>query len=535
MVKATTTVKQILGGRGSIVGRADFRFRQIFESLGLSIQQMPRRISDKRPWDSIYCTKLKGLSLELGVYAKSNAEPRRVYEIIGQIQMLPETEKKVYPLLFAPYISQRTAQLCRQAGIGYFDETGNCWISYKTILISKSVETKLPAPRRQSRRLFAPKSLRIVRALMCHPLKDWRQLELSKEAGISLGLVNRIIRRLLDGDYVTLINGHISLKDGKALLDEWVKAEALQEKSQAEYYTSEPLQQFELRLDELSTKKGFQYALTLFAGARYRAPFVRINRLHVYIQENVEHLARELDLKEVSSGGNVLIIPAEDDGIFYRMQRVQGQNVVSDVQLYVDLKNAHGRGAEQAEALAERCLQPIMREKTQLTLGERTVEQEARLHEFLCLRDQGTILLFRSGDATVAADYLEKAMNMIGDLSPADRDREQDFLRIKLWLALLEAAFRTQDRQQLHKANSIFSADQDVEELRTRTWFNGGWIKYGLMLKAALEAKWSKDQARCKEANKQFQYLFGIVTSPYTESSNELKPKAERVRSWLAA
>ena len=317
MMKTSNTVKYM----GGILGRADFKLRQIFESMGLSILQTQRRKSDKIFWDAVYGAKLKGLSLELGLHAKSTADPRRIYELIGQLQMIPEAEKKVYSVFFAPYISQRTAQLCRQAGIGYFDEIGNCWINYKTIMISKSVEAKLPAPRRQSRRLFAPKSLRVVRALLCQPLKDWRQLGLSKEVGVSLGLVNRIVRRLLDRAYVKLIDGRIYLKDRKALLDEWVKADALQNKTEAEYYTSEPLQQFERRLDDLSAKEGFRYALTLFAGARYRAPFVRTNRLHTYVQGDIETIARALGLKAVLSGGNVLIIPAQDEGVFFKVQR----------------------------------------------------------------------------------------------------------------------------------------------------------------------------------------------------------------------
>lgn len=230
-----------------------------------------------------------------------------------------------------------------------------------------------------------------------------------------------------------------------------------------------------------------------------------------------------------------MIFPAQDEGVFFRRQRVQNRNIVSDVQLYVDLKNAHGRGEEQAEALAERCLQPILRENIQPVQGERTIEQEAKLHEFLRLRDQGDARLFRSNDAAAAADALGRAMEMTGALSPADRDRELDFLRIKLWLARLEAAFRAQNRTLLQGAISIFPVDHDVEELRTRTWFNNGWIKYGLMLKAALEAKWSEDRAQRYEANKRFQDLFGIVTSPYTESFNEIKLKAEEVHEWLAS
>lgn len=362
-VKIYTTVKENAGRQKALMERADSQLQTIFQSLGLSAFQRPRSISKKYFWDRVYAASLKGLSFELGLCARPTSEPRRIYELMGQLQLLSdEDEKKAHPLFFAPYIGKRSAQLCRQAGIGYFDEMGNCWISYKTILISKSVDVKPTAPRRQSRQLFAPKSTRVVRALLSDPPKGWQQSELAKEVGISLGLVNRIVQRLLEGAYIKMTEKRIHLKDPQALLDEWVQAAALQDNPGTEYYSAEPLQQLEQRMDELSKKEGFRYALTLFAGARYRAPFVRINRLHAYVQGDIESITRDLGLKPVPSGGNVLLITTPDEGVFYKMSRVQDRNIVSDVQLYVDLKNAHGRGEEQAEAVAQHCLQPIMSE-----------------------------------------------------------------------------------------------------------------------------------------------------------------------------
>ena len=513
----------------AIIDKADSKLRQIFEPMGLSVSQRPMRISKKGFWDRVYDANLKGIQgilLELGLCAKPTAEPRRVYELIGQLQFLNADDKKVHPLFFSPYIGERTAQLCRQAGIGYFDETGNCWISYKTILISQSSGVKPPAPRRKSRQLFAPKSTRVIRALLFQPLKGWHQSELAKEVKISLGLVNRIVRRLLDSAFLTLMDGRVYLKDRKALLDEWVKAETLQNNPAIEYYAAEPLTQFEQRLDELSRRENFQYSLTMFAGARYRAPFVRINRLHAYVQGDVATVARSLGLKPVSSGGNVLFIPAPDEGVFYGNSRIQDRNIVSDVQLYVDLKNAHGRGEEQAEAVAERCLQPI--------IVKRTIEQEAKLHEFLSLRDQGGSL-FRTGDAVAAAHTLTSAWEILESLSQADKNRERNMLCFNLWLARLEAAYKSGERRKLEEADLLFPSDQEALNEQEQTLYNKGWVMYGLMLRAALRAKWedNNNEARRKAVGDFYKY-FGIVTSPYTENSNELKPKAEEIKDRLA-
>ena len=523
-----SNIVQFVDGVG-IENRAINRLRELLEPLGLSLRRSSRQVSDQSPWDIFLRGEGKGLSVEFGICAKSNAEPRRIYEMIGHLQMLSAAEKKVYSLFFAPYISERAAQLCQQAGIGYFDEVGNCWISYETLLISKSVQATLPAPRRQTRQLFAPKSLRVARALLCNPRKDWRQIELSRETGISLGLVNRIVRRLAEGAFVKLIEGHINLEDPKGLLDEWVKASSLQGKEAVEFYTSESFDEVERRLDQLNERESVQYALALFAGAKYRAPFVRAVRLHVYLDGDIEANAQKLGLKRVSSGGNVFILPVRDKGLFYGKRRVENRWIVSDVQLYVDLKNASGRGEEQAEAVAEQCLQPILREDAPTVARGRTIDEEAKLHEFLKLRDKGDRLLFQAKELEDAAPCFEKANDLLADLAAEDRRREQDFLRFKLWLARLGAAFRTLDEKKLRAANQLFPSDESLEELRRATWFNGGWIRFGQLLKSALEAKLLKDQA----AKERFEKLYVVVTSPYAESANELRPLVEEVKKWL--
>lgn len=45
-------------------------------------------------------------------------------ENIGLIEK--QNQSKEVNILVAPYISERTAQICEENGIGYFDYAGNC-------------------------------------------------------------------------------------------------------------------------------------------------------------------------------------------------------------------------------------------------------------------------------------------------------------------------------------------------------------------------------------------------------------------------
>ena len=46
----------------------------------------------------------------------------------------------------------------------------------------------------------------------------------------------------------------------------------------------------------------------------------------------------------------------DDEGIFYAIQKIRDKNVVSNVQLYLDLYNYKGRGREQAEYLRDKAI-----------------------------------------------------------------------------------------------------------------------------------------------------------------------------------
>jgi hypothetical protein len=66
-----------------------------------------------------------------------------------------------------------------------------------------------------------------------------------------------------------------------------------------------------------------------------------------------------LGLKPVTSGANVTLLGPYDEGVFYGSQDREGTQVVSSVQVYLDLKNIRGRGEEAAQALLDQVISKI--------------------------------------------------------------------------------------------------------------------------------------------------------------------------------
>jgi hypothetical protein len=69
-------------------------------------------------------------------------------------------------------------------------------------------------------------------------------------------------------------------------------------------------------------------------------------------------VASLLNLKEVESGANVMLLDPYDEGIFYGTQVIEDIRVVSPLQIYLDLKGYKGRGEEAAEAILRDVIKP---------------------------------------------------------------------------------------------------------------------------------------------------------------------------------
>ena len=117
-------------------------------------------------------------------------------------------------------------------------------------------------------------------------------------------------------------------------------------------YSLDSVSIIEKRLKNLKEDTGINSYLTGFsAGVRY-APVGRYNRVHVYrASEDIQEAISYLDLKEVSSGSNVVIFPLENDSYIKDYRVINGDVAVSPLQVYLDCMQIKGRGEEMAEAV----------------------------------------------------------------------------------------------------------------------------------------------------------------------------------------
>jgi hypothetical protein len=91
--------------------------------------------------------------------------------------------------------------------------------------------------------------------------------------------------------------------------------------------------------------------LTAFSGAARLAPAVRYQRAVVYVEADMNALTVSLGWKPVTSGANVSLLVPYDEGVFFDSREMDGTQLVTPVQIYLDLQNYRNRGQEAAQAI----------------------------------------------------------------------------------------------------------------------------------------------------------------------------------------
>jgi hypothetical protein len=303
--------------------------------------------------------KKQALIVEL----KNNGQPRVAREAVNQLIRYRNSYPNAYGVFMAPYISPQAAEICLKDGVGYIDYAGNCYLSFGQVYIE---QTGRPNPFRTKRdltSLYSPKASRVLRVLMNNPGRTWKTQDLANESGVSLGQIANVKKLLLDREWIIRQNG-FSLNEPWKLLEEWSNAYTYRKNQVRNFYSLKSLPEIEADLAQVCSEKGIEYALTGFSGAARFAPAVRYNRAMAYVSTMAQDLVVLLNLKEVESGANVMLLGPYDEGVFYDTQVIDNIRIVSPLQIYLDLKNYKGRGEEAAEVLLRDVIKPKwLREK----------------------------------------------------------------------------------------------------------------------------------------------------------------------------
>jgi len=267
----------------------------------------------------------------------------------------------VYPVVAAPFISEASAEICHELGVGYVDLAGNCRLAFGSVYIERRTPANPFSTKRGQRSLFAPKTARVLKVLLAEPRKAWKVVELAAKAQVSVGQVSSVRRLLQDREWGEPAEQGFALTQPEALLQAWRSAYRPSMTS-APAYTLLHGEALDRAVKEAlrDAGKGEHALLASFSAARTMAPFARVATLFLLVDGEGEPIVRErLSLQGASKGENVVLLRPQDDGLLLdRVEMSPGLWATSPVQTYLDLTAGGERGTEAAEHLLREVITP---------------------------------------------------------------------------------------------------------------------------------------------------------------------------------
>ena len=290
---------------------------------------------------------------------------RLEYEVAFKLKpSIPDLERtclknnKQNTLLVAPSLSNRVIQFCKESKLSCIDLNGRAWIRAEGILVDRgALLGRSFGYQLEPQKVFAGKSVRMVRSLLTERDRVWTQAELVKRTHLSSGMVSRLMNHFVSQSYLEKLSPReYQIRDFDGLLEEWNDADGINARCTTSFYAG-PVGGFASvaqSLQNWSEQEEVGIAFTQWFAAYERHPYTE----PVVCSAYVEHLPdvqtlEAMGLRQVWEGGKVWLHVPKENGLFLETQKCGELTLATDSQIYIDLKNTRLRGPEGAQALRE--------------------------------------------------------------------------------------------------------------------------------------------------------------------------------------
>lgn len=297
----------------------------------------------------------------LVVEAKSNSQAGAVSDAaVRAARAAEELGEKAIGVVAVPFMGELGQRICREAGVGFIDLSGNVHIKAPPLLIHVEGRPNRFVPRGRPSSVFAPKSSRIARLMLLDPARWWMQQELAETGDLGAGYVSRICKRLESERFIVRnAERAVRPRDANLLLDAWsARYEFAAHKVIRGHISARSGEELASQVSAVLEDSNHRYAMTGLAAAWQFAPFAKYRLVSVYFDSlPTDDLLEELKCRREERGANLWLLRPNDSGVFQGGERINGMSCVSAAQVYLDLGAMPERSEEAAEHLRNERLQ----------------------------------------------------------------------------------------------------------------------------------------------------------------------------------
>ena len=341
-----------------IIKELKYRVKKLIPIKDLEIQiEVEKSIGKKLMPDLIMHVIYSNLEFDLAGEVIAQYSSSVLKAKIAALKSYVSHDKDLVPIIIAEYLSPERREQCRDEGVYYLDLSGNIFIKHKSLYIERIGFPNLYPEKRKGRGVFSDKASIILREAFKDIKKQWGVRELARSIGLDPGFVSRMAKELEKRNYISRKDSKFRLQDPESILKDWVHEYDYKKNKEVRFFclSKGPGEILE-KIKRLRIPEKIKYAFGFHAGANLISPYAVYNELHIYIQDkdSIKWFVKNLELREVEEGANLIfLLPFYKNSVFYDKQKVKNLNIVSDLQLYLDLYKYPIRGIEQAEHIYE--------------------------------------------------------------------------------------------------------------------------------------------------------------------------------------
>src|SRR3990172_6473600 len=266
--------------------------------------------------------------------------------------------RAVVPIVAVPFMGETGRRLCAEANVSWVDLSGNAWIDAPGKQIRFLGHRNRFTSGGRPADVFAPRSSRVIRALLMEPQRAFTQADLAAASGVDKGRVSRLVRRLEAMDLVVRDGRSFRLKDPMLALDAWREAYDFEKHDVRRGHVAvrDPEELID-KIGRSAVSAGLSWALTGLAAAWQFTRFAMFRLVTVCVRERPsEDWLGQIGFREEPRGANLWVVRPVDDDVFDGASSVDGVPCVHPLQVYLDLKAHPERAAEAAAELRTRLL-----------------------------------------------------------------------------------------------------------------------------------------------------------------------------------
>ena len=271
-------------------------------------------------------------------------------------EMSDALSKGGHLLFVSPRISQQLIDSQNVKGVHFFSPNGFSRIRLPGFIYIVRAPTGKSTDRKGSAGSpFVGKASILPRLFFSDPGRTWQQMELASVSGLTRSYVSMVIMRMLKAGYIRQDGKGYCCQSPNQMLEDWGAVYRFDRYvwKQAYVMTFRHLREGMDKVTASLAGKNLLFAMMGPCGAYLRCPYMEPNTVTSYVSEPPVNLP---GLHPVERDGNVILYGPPNHGFFVGKNIIDGIPVVSDIQLYLDLRKMPGRSGDQADYLRENLL-----------------------------------------------------------------------------------------------------------------------------------------------------------------------------------